>query len=295
MFVSQIFNWVHRRFNHNVHSTPISLQKGLFPDPPTFFYVKLHIFLTEIEFFGGFVLWVLEDGLAANLKKVESITNDTDTQALLKHVALVDMLDGWKDGILAIGTLGFDDPLYSFSSEKECAMTDEEEGEDEEEEEVYSLNNENGEVEDEDEEDETEVNPLVFSAFGDNVPKPIPIMTVDGVPLSRFVGSSHEVGIESFTTENDQRKSKGERTTLADLFSADSEVRAKVDPEGLKVDSGKKPAPRSKNGLSFAKKLIPRVGEDSRPIKKLHQVSRIANSLSENPFWFWTISFCPSV
>ncbi|XP_010661481.1 protein TILLER ANGLE CONTROL 1 [Vitis vinifera] len=235
----KIFNWVHRRFNHNVHSTPISLQK---------------------------------DGLAANLKKVESITNDTDTQALLKHVALVDMLDGWKDGILAIGTLGFDDPLYSFSSEKECAMTDEEEGEDEEEEEVYSLNNENGEVEDEDEEDETEVNPLVFSAFGDNVPKPIPIMTVDGVPLSRFVGSSHEVGIESFTTENDQRKSKGERTTLADLFSADSEVRAKVDPEGLKVDSGKKPAPRSKNGLSFAKKLIPRVGEDSRPIKKLHQL-----------------------
>lgn len=222
-------------------------------------------------------MWVLEDGLAANLRKVESITNDTDTQALLKHVALVDMLDGWKDGILAIGTLGFDNPVYSLSSEKECNMTDEEDGDYEEEEEAYSVNNENGEVEDEDQEEETEINPLAFTAFGDNVPKPIPIITVDGVPLSPFVESSHEVVMESLIiSETDQRKSKGERTTLADLFSADSEVKAKVDPEGFKVDSGKKPSLRSKNGLSFAKKLIPRVGEDSRPIKKLHRVSKIA-------------------
>ena len=220
-----------------------------------------------------------EDGLASNLKKVESITNDTDTQALLKHVALVDMLDGWKDGILTIGTLGFDDPIYSFSSEKECAITDEdEEREEEEEEEGFSVNNDNGDVEDEDEEDEeneNEVNPLVFTAFGENGPKPTPIMTVDGVPLSPFVGSSYHEGIECFISENhDQRKSKGERTTLADLFSADSEVKGKVDPEEVKVLSGKKPVIRSKHGLSFAKKLIPRVGEDSRPMKKLHQVSR---------------------
>nr|UTH76900.1 tiller angle control 1-1 [Populus nigra] len=60
----KIFNWVQRRFHHGA----------------------------------------IKDGLARNVKKAESITNEADKQALLKQVALVDVLDGWKDGILTIGT-----------------------------------------------------------------------------------------------------------------------------------------------------------------------------------------------
>ncbi|KAK9280450.1 hypothetical protein L1049_014141 [Liquidambar formosana] len=231
----KIFNWVHRRFHHN------SLHASTFP--------------------------AHKDEIAQNVKTVDSISDGTN--ALLQHLALVDVLDGWKDGILTIGTLGFD-PLKPFNQQKECMITDtgEEDDEEEEEQQDYSVN-------DEDEvEDESEVNPLVLTSFrnkfediglnpdAENLPKPDMILAADGISLADNI-------------ENDQRKKKGERTTLADLFSADSDVKRKHDPsEVLKVDSCKKPALRAKNGLSFAKKLIPRVGDDARPIKKLNQLMR---------------------
>ena len=52
------------------------------------------------------------------MKKTEPTINNTDSQALLKQVALTESLGGWEDGILTIGTLGYD-PLKSINPHKE--------------------------------------------------------------------------------------------------------------------------------------------------------------------------------
>ncbi|XP_039061449.1 protein TILLER ANGLE CONTROL 1-like [Hibiscus syriacus] len=66
------------------------------------------------------------------------------------------------------------------------------------------------------------------------------------------------------------------RTTLADLFSEDSDSSMKNKPSSLELDSNcsGKGLVRAKQGLSFAKKPIPQVGEHSRPIKMLNQTMR---------------------
>ncbi|OAY48963.1 protein TILLER ANGLE CONTROL 1 [Manihot esculenta] len=238
----KIFNWVQRRFHHGA----------------------------------------LKDGLARNVKKAESITSGADKQALLKQVALVDVLDGWKGGILTIGTLGLD-PLKPFNQQHEYLVLETEGGEeddgddyndDEEEQEEYSVHSDEEDSNvDEDEDEKEEENPLIFtrfqhnfeeltSSFGANAAKSEDIMIIDPTET------------KSNIHDNDQRKRKGERITLAELFLADSDVKKKPESFEVEPDSGKKPAFRGKNGLSFAKKLIPNVGEDSRPIKKFHQLMR---------------------
>ncbi|EOX95628.1 hypothetical protein QUC31_005128 [Theobroma cacao] len=241
----KIFNWVQRRFHHNV----------------------------------------LKDGLARNVKKTDSIAIDTNTKALLEQVALVDVLDGWRDGILTIGTFGFD-PLKSFSEQKEyLASESEEEEEEEEEEERYSDNNDEEDDDDDHDDDDNnndeEVNPLMFSTFEHSFEdvesdvdhpkygKPDVTMTFD-----RVAGSTdHEIKFDLDATEGHSGKLR-RRTTLADLFSEDSDMKKKPSPLALDSNSCKRASVRTKNGLSFAKKLIPQVGEDSRPIKKLHQMMR---------------------
>ncbi|KAA8520781.1 hypothetical protein F0562_014947 [Nyssa sinensis] len=228
----KIFNWVHRRFHH-------------------------------------------KDGLGRNVKKAEFVTNDTDTQVLLEHVTLVDVLDGWRDGILTIGTFGFD-PLKDFNEKLECPIADKEEGEEECDEEDYFVDDEE---DDNDMEDEGELNPLVFTAFrhgfekntgpDQNARKADLIMTIDGTPLSPI---PNELDLNGNNSDYDKTKKRGERTTLADLFSADSDANTKADHGKIQAESSKKPALHVKNGRSFAKKLIPRVGEDSRPIQKLHRL-----------------------
>ncbi|OVA04436.1 hypothetical protein BVC80_301g5 [Macleaya cordata] len=230
----KIFNWVNRKFHQNVDSYFVCPKK--------------------------------DGGLAPKVKKPETVTNETDTETLLDNVTLVDVLDGWKDGILTIGTFGFD-PLTENEYSVNCE--EEEKDVDEETEEEYSVGVQ-----------EEKPNPIVVKAFKQEFQKVIGsdldtciskadhlISTVDDAPLLRFLQSpqirSDDVWIE-----------KKKRTTLADLLSADSDdVVGKSDPdEGLK-QSGKKQACRTKNGLSFAaKKLMPRKAEDSRPIKKLHRM-----------------------
>ncbi|XP_031251157.1 uncharacterized protein LOC116142091 [Pistacia vera] len=240
----KIFNWVHRKFNHNV----------------------------------------IKDGFARNVKKTESIAIDTNTKALLEQVALVDVLDGWKDGILTIGTFGFDS-LKPFDQPKEYFIFESEAEEEEGENDL--INNDDDFDEDNDivVEDE-EVNPLIFTTFGHNF-KDIAsdgdgnvekrhdvIITLDGVPLTPFVGSSNELRFEIGSKDSDQGK-KRRRTTLADLFSEDSDINyKKTTSYEVEQNVGKKQSVRTKNGLSFAKKFIPHVKEDSRPIKKLHQMMR---------------------
>lgn len=212
----------------------------------------------------------------------ESTTNGIDKQALLKQVALVDVLDGWGDGILTIGTFGLD-PLKPFNQQKEYLILQSEEEDDDQVEQDWvdggDDDNDNDNVEHE------ELNPLMFTTYGhnfedfesnpdhhDNVPRPDVIMTVDGVSLTPFMGSA-EASVQ-LDEEGERKKKKGERITLADLFLADADVKGgKIDPVKAFPDSGKTPVLRTKHGLSFAKKFIPRVKEDSRPIKNLQRVS----------------------
>ncbi|KAK3194557.1 hypothetical protein Dsin_025867 [Dipteronia sinensis] len=235
----KIFNWVHRKFNHNL----------------------------------------IKDGFARNVKKTESIAIDTNTKALLEQVALVDVLDGWRDGILTIGTFGFD-ALKSFDQPKEYFVfeSDEEEEEEEEGGEHDSIDNYDDDHDQDNNiaEDEEEVNPLMFTTFEHNFKdmttsasgKTDMIITLDGVPLNPT-----EIG---FSAEGDQGKKRG-RTTLADLFSEDSDIYKKpINPNesDTNFSAGKKQSVRAKNGLSFAKKLIPHVKEEARPMKKLNQMVR---------------------
>ncbi|KAF8379952.1 hypothetical protein HHK36_027418 [Tetracentron sinense] len=230
----KIFNYVHRKFLQKVDSSTISQRK---------------------------------DGFAQDAKKPKTVTNEADTAALLEPVNLVDVLDGWKDGILTIGTFGFDHVKASQELPEEYSVKEEE----------HSVTEDEGD----DLEDE-ELQPLVVKAFKQefekvfssnpdaDVPKPHLLTTVDDTPLFRFLESPKV----KFDSENGKKKKKGERTTLADLFSADLDVSGKSDSDELPPDSGKKPALRTKHGLSFAKKFVSRKGEDSHPIRKLHQMMR---------------------
>uniref|UniRef100_A0A6M2FBZ4 Protein TILLER ANGLE CONTROL 1 n=1 Tax=Populus davidiana TaxID=266767 RepID=A0A6M2FBZ4_9ROSI len=241
----KIFNWVQRRFHHGT----------------------------------------IKDGLAGNVKKAESITKEADKQALLKQVALVDVLDGWKDGILTIGTLGLD-PLIPFNqqndryfileSDEEGQEEEEDEGKEEEREiEQYSVDDDyyyDDNVEDE------EVNPLICATFDHSFEE---------------IGSDslHYDVITNSTTiaEHEQRKNKGERITLAELFLEDSDMKRKPDSVEVETEPGnKKPVARAKSGLSFAKKLIrPHVVEDSRPIKKFNQLMRRMLKRKIHPEFDW--------
>ncbi|XP_018814820.1 uncharacterized protein LOC108986603 [Juglans regia] len=249
----KIFNWVHQRFHHSV----------------------------------------LKDEIAGNLKTTELTTNETDKQALLKQVShnVDHVLDnGWSDDILTIGTLGFDYPK-AFNKRKEYLILQSEvedvgsTEEEEEEEEEYSIDDFTGDDDSENVEHE-ELNPLMFETFGhnfedfelnqdhDNIVRPEGVMAVDGtVPLTPFLGSS-ELSTDKLEKEKGEKlKKKGERITLADLFLADAHVEGKFDPKKV-PNSGEKPVLRTKNGLSFAKKFIPRVKEDSRPIQTLQRLMK---------------------
>jgi hypothetical protein len=238
----------------------------------------MNLFLSDLLTFSFFCT----DGLAGNVKTTESTTNGIDKQALLKQVALVDVLDGWGDGILTIGTFGLD-PLKPFNQQKEYLILQSEEEDEEAEVEQDSVDGGDGSN---DNVEHEELDPLMFTTYGhnfedfesnpdhhDNVPRPDVIMTVDGVSLTPFMGSA-EPSVQ-LDEEGERKKKKGERITLADLFLADADVKGKLDPDKSLPDSGKTPVLRTKNGLSFAKKFIPRVKEDSRPIKNLQRVSNI--------------------
>ncbi|GFY93525.1 NAD-dependent protein deacetylase HST1-like protein [Actinidia rufa] len=192
-----------------------------------------------------------KDGFEQNGKKQPK---ETETQVLLQHeVTLADLVDGWREGLLTIGTFGFD-PFTQFDQNIVCQVVEKEDESCDDEE--YGVDYEFDYENDSKGLDEEELDPLVSAAFGDEN---------DHV---------YEMGFESKDSEDERWNKKRERITLADLFSADSEVSAKGDCCKMKPDYSKKSDLhlQSKKGLSFAKKLIPRVGDDKRPIKKLHQL-----------------------
>ncbi|KAK4379164.1 hypothetical protein RND71_001026 [Anisodus tanguticus] len=82
--------------------------------------------------------------------------------------------------------------------------------------------------------------------------------------------SDHEDQNPLISTDDvSDKSSKKERITLADLFSADKK---KVQLPDMHVTNKKASKAQVKSGISFAKKLTPRVQEDSRPILKLQQL-----------------------
>ncbi|KAK4267045.1 hypothetical protein QN277_023885 [Acacia crassicarpa] len=240
----KIFNWVHKRFHHSTY----------------------------------------KDGFASNIKKTETTLNDVDSQALLKQVALGDTLDGWKDGILTIGTLGYD-PLSSFNQQREYLAL---EGEDEPDHHEgdgqgdHIIFDGDGDVDYNVEHEE--LNPLMHNTFEHNhedVFEPnhcanssehSVVMALNENFLIPTV-VSHEI-TELSPVETDQRKKKGERITLADLFLADSDVKMKMDPAKVLLEPNEKPSLKSKHGLSLAKKLFPLVKDNSHPMKNIQRLMK---------------------
>lgn len=192
------------------------------------------------------------DGFVQDVNKAaELVTNiEMETQVLSEHVTI--------DSILTIGTFGFG-PLTQLNKQNDCLEFQKEETHEEKEHE--------GEKEIENEFDEEEVNPLLSNSFRSGFDE-------NDVEI-------YELGLDS--TDSEGKKGKGkekkERITLADLLVADDSddlvKYMKGDGRVVEKDSNYKKTDVGvkKKGLSFAKKLIPGVGEDSRPIKKLHQVS----------------------
>ncbi|KAL1313337.1 hypothetical protein HN51_039893 [Arachis hypogaea] len=195
----------------------------------------------------------LKDGFASNMKNIEPMrSNNEDSEGMMKQVALAELFGGWKDGILTIGTLGCDPLINSYSQNKQYYALESEEDQ-EEEEEQEDEENYNGE------DDNEEVNPLMQSTF-EEVKK---------------VDVTDENSIEEM-----EKKKKGERITLADLFLADSDV--KMEGAKSKVSTADEDEKQSSimkgkhhmHALSFTKKLIPRGLNKDNPhpiqdIKKL--------------------------
>ncbi|TYJ04870.1 hypothetical protein E1A91_A12G123500v1 [Gossypium mustelinum] len=171
---------------------------------------------------------ILKDGLAPNVK-------NTDEAIVIEQVALVDVLDG----ILTIGTLGFD-PLES-GGQKDYE-NDDEHGEEQRCSDDSVGDNDDGDVHFDD--GNKEVNRLMFGALDHGFKD-------EAMPVCEIKGQS----------------GNRRRTTLAELFSADS-------PSGLEMElnCGKKAIVGTKQGNSLAMKLVPQVGEGSGPIKMLQKV-----------------------
>ncbi|KAI3933662.1 hypothetical protein MKW92_027569 [Papaver armeniacum] len=232
----KIFNWVHRKFQQNADSYSVCPKKSKNS---------------------------AEGKLPPEETKHEIHTNNShDKEVLLDNVTLVEVLDGWKDGILTIGTFGFD-PL---KENEENSPDNNKEYVQEEEEENSAQKNEGM------------LNRVVVKAFeieflremGSNLDASVPTIdhltpTVEDAPLLKFIESPE---IKADEVEIDKKK----RTTLADLFSADS-VDGAMKKSGLdeeKPESNKKSS-ATKTGHSFGKKLMPPKGE-TRVIKKLHKM-----------------------
>ncbi|KAL1329285.1 hypothetical protein HN51_046407 [Arachis hypogaea] len=267
----KIFNWVHKRFNHK---------------PP-------------------------KDGFASDMKKNEvTISNDDNNKvvgdnevALLKQVALTNMLGGWKDGILTIGTLGYDHKEYFGLQVQDKKLLGGDGGLNK-----NKNNNNNNVFDDYAENDDEEVNPLMLNTFehhnnnfdddddddeevhvggGANqiiIDANYNVMTKEEVLINNEIVLADESNDddddgESDDVDDDQKKKivRGERITLADLFLADSEVKKKImGPTKILVESNddEKSNLKVKHGKSFAKKLLPNVKDNPQPMKDIKKLMK---------------------
>ncbi|XP_055808094.1 protein TILLER ANGLE CONTROL 1-like [Solanum dulcamara] len=199
------------------------------------------------------------------LKVSNEIIGHHDTQILLQDASFAHMLDIWNGGMLTIGTFGFD-PLMKNVQDQQSVIDIESLEEEEEEEEYYSVENEIQECEIpfNDEGINEELYPLIYANIGDEV------IYNEDIIESNNNSSPHQ---------SNTKMMKKERITLADLFSADSDyhhhkadhsTRKSTESEIFTKKSNS--SPQVKNGLSFAKKLIPRVKDEPRPIQKLQKL-----------------------
>ncbi|RWR88886.1 hypothetical protein CKAN_01792800 [Cinnamomum micranthum f. kanehirae] len=235
----KIFNWMHRKFHRNVDYLMVTPNKDL-PD--------------------------------------EKSTCDQETKALLHqgHVALIDALDDWQDGILAIGTFGLDHFPFSEAEylvpEQQVSVTKGETGDEEverylavvmkEPDEAFVTNNESYEKAKEVMEEESSGS--VASVIGADAVPDDPVRQF--VPMEEICSSDD--------ADKEKMKKKGERTTLADLFSADAAAgKCNAEDEKIPIVCVKNQSERrTKHVKSLAKKLVPWKGEDSRPTAKLHRL-----------------------
>ncbi|KAG5579339.1 hypothetical protein H5410_049966 [Solanum commersonii] len=200
------------------------------------------------------------------------IRNETighhDTQILLQDASFAHMLDNWNGGILTIGTFGFDPLMKNVQDQQSVIDIESLEEEEELEEEYYSVENEIQECEipfNDHEGINEELYPLIYANIGDEM-----IYNEDII----------ESNNNSSTDQTNTKMMKKERITLADLFSADSDHHhRKADRRSAnKITESdiftkkSNSSPQVKNGLSFAKKLIPRVKDEPRPIQKLQKL-----------------------
>ncbi|GLT84830.1 hypothetical protein SLE2022_030420 [Rubroshorea leprosula] len=204
---------------------------------------------------------VLKDGLARNVKKTDSIAIDSNSKALLEQVAFLDVLDSWKDGILTIGTFGFD-PLTKLDLDQHKEYSASDSDEEAEEGEGYALNNDDDhENDDNSEEEEEEVTPLMFRMSQINC---------HDVALTP-PAMSPEIKLDHLDDQGKFRR----RTTLAELFLEDSDMKKKMNPNEFTLDTGKQASDKAKDGgIFFPKKLIPHARDDSRPVKRIQKMMK---------------------
>ncbi|PIA34749.1 hypothetical protein AQUCO_03700189v1 [Aquilegia coerulea] len=193
----------------------------------------------------GYIASPKKDDFSYHVNKTKTVINEADTKALLEYVNSVDI---WKDGILTIGTFGFDQP------QDECSIEEQKEDQEEEEHSMTST--------------EKQTHMLVTKAS----PK-LEMVLQNLKPDTTVAKPNITVNVEETpdTLPLLQLVNEKKRVTLADLLAA-TEVDVKK-PNAVKVpveSSGKKSAGTSKKGvLSFGKK--PKE-ENSRPKRKLHKM-----------------------
>ncbi|KAL5719133.1 hypothetical protein ACHQM5_011956 [Ranunculus cassubicifolius] len=224
----KIFNWVHRKFSCN---------GGV-----------------------GYVVSPKKDDICKAANKTEpTVTNEIDTNSLLGPITL---MEAWKDGMLTIGTFGFD----------EYSVIQEEEEEEEEEKHKHKQEQEEKERDFSSREKENEeraisikvtnlekvanLKPEIAIMESNNTIQNVVEETPETTPLLEVVES--EISIV--------RK----RVTLADLLSVAADAQEIPDSTQISVATTKKSADIDKKGrLSFGKK---HKEEDSRPKRKLHRM-----------------------
>ncbi|KAJ0758732.1 hypothetical protein HanLR1_Chr04g0153671 [Helianthus annuus] len=215
--------------------------------------------------------------VSQDVKKAEFTANGKDNLSLLENEGMDGVFDGWKEGILAIGTFGFDPSLLKdFDHEDDdtylCEYTRKE----------LSIDHDEDNGGDQEEEEEEEVEfPLVFKAckYGFFHDKKDDHTQCDDVCKP----NDHEDCVDDHTDQMKKGKKAGERTTLADLFLADSDknlLNKKLtdeDDQEVKVhyipESNIKHTSCDERVALISKKKITK-DVAARPIKKINRMVR---------------------
>lgn len=180
-----------------------------------------------------------------------------DKQLLLQDDSMAHMLGGcWNGGILTIGTFGFD----SLIKDQLISGLDDDDYEEHEECEIIKVSDH-----------DQEQNPLMYASNGHD------LISHHEAPIANVITEAN-VPVARRTDDDESNKgSNKQRITLADLFSVDqlSDEENILLPDLQDVTNINKKTsklPKVKNGVSFAKKIIPRVREDTRRILKLQKL-----------------------